>query len=221
MRGSDMRGAFLALALVLGVIALAGRGAAAADADADEQAKLRDALRNAITQVRSLEDEQAALQAKAAEAEKQNQLLRQQVDDLTKKLGDQGAGAIKKAEFDKAVAEMNGKLALQNDTIAKLNVTLEKWKAAYNEAASLAQKKEGDRAKLAAEDDVLTRRATTCEEKNARLFAVGNEILARLEKIGLGDVMGRLEPFVGIKRVELQNLAQDYQDKLLDQKATP
>jgi len=45
--------------------------------------------------------------------------------------------------------------------------------------------------------------------------------LQRYHGLGVDDVIGAWEPFVGTKRVELQNLAQDYGDKISDNKAEP
>jgi chromosome segregation ATPase len=182
-------------------------------ADADTEARLRDALRSAITQQRSLEDERATLQAKQTESDKQIEALKAQIDELSK--------GPKKAENTPETDELTRRVAAQGEEITQLNQNLEKWKSAYNEAASVARTKEADRAKLAGDVGGLTQRATGCEAKNAELFKIGNEILGRLERVSFGDVLARNEPFTGIKRVELQNLVQDEQDKLLDQKVAP
>ena len=47
---------------------------------------------------------------------------------------------------------------------------------------------------------------------------MGNDILDWLSKAGFGDALLAREPLIGIKRVELENIEQDYQDKLLDQR---
>lgn len=185
-------------------------------ADSDTETRLRDALRQAITQQRALEDSQAALQARQSELEKERDALRQQVDTLQK--GAQSHGPDK-AEGERMAAEFNRRLAAENDQAVHLNETLEKWKAAYNQAAEVARAKEAERAKLAAALEGLDKRATTCEAKNAQLFKVGNEILDHLKDIDVTEAVAAHEPFVGTKRVELQNLAQDEMDKLLDQRA--
>jgi chromosome segregation ATPase len=201
---------------------------APAHADGDTEARLREALRSAITQVRSLEDQQAALSAKQAEDGKQNEALRLQVQALEKQLGenhDQARPAKKndqdQAAYQQAVAEFNQKLSAQNEAIGKMGETLDKWKAAYNEAVAVARAKETERAQLAGKVDGLARQAESCEAKNEALFKIGNEILERYATVGIGEAFGASEPFIGMKRVELQNAAQDYQDKLLDQKASP
>ena len=189
-------------------------------ADEAAETRLRDALRQATIQVRTLEDSQAVLQAKQSDLEKERDALRQQVEALSKgpKGGDPEAA---RAQGEAMAAEFNRRLAAENEQAAHLNETLEKWKAAYNQAAEVARAKEAERAKLAAETEGLDKRATSCEAKNVELFKVGNEILDHLKDVDVAEAMAAHEPFFGIKKVELQNLAQDYQDKLLDQKAGP
>jgi hypothetical protein len=74
---------------------------------------------------------------------------------------------------------------------------------------------------LASESIVLKRKLDDRDRKNFELFKLGNEILKRYEKFGLGDALAAREPFTGITRVKLQNLVQDYQDKLADQRVKP
>ena len=59
------------------------------------------------------------------------------------------------------------------------------------------------------------------EAKNLALYNLGNEILTRYEKYGLGEALAAKEPFTGVTRVKLQELVQDYRDKISDQRVTP
>jgi chromosome segregation ATPase len=191
------------------------------------EAQLRAALRGTTTQLRDLQDEQATSQAKQAELTKQNEALRQQVETLTRQLAGPSGSApgakptLDRAALDQAVNEFNHKIAAQNETIGQLNDALEKWKSAYNEAASVARSKEAERVQLSAKVDGATQQETSCEAKNTALFKIGNEILDRYQHMDLGDVLGSREPFTGIERVKLQNIVQDYHGKLLDQKVGP
>jgi hypothetical protein len=53
------------------------------------------------------------------------------------------------------------------------------------------------------------------------LASVGRELLARYEAANFADLAIASEPLTGLRRTEIQNLLQDYTDKILDQKATP
>ena len=218
--------------ILLAVGLIAAAGSAFAD-DASEE-RLRDALRNATTQQRAAEDQLTALQARLDADDKQNQelraqndTLRQQVDQLGKQpapASPSGPNANETAQQDRAamtqmVDEFNRRLSSQADSINSLNATVDKWKTAYEEAQNVARGKEAERAALASKVDGLTKTATTCVAKNDAMFKVANEILDKYAHVGFGDALGAREPFIGFERVKLQNIVQDYQDKILDQKA--
>ena len=53
------------------------------------------------------------------------------------------------------------------------------------------------------------------------LTKVGRELMARYEAITIGDMMAAKEPVLALRRVEIQNLLQDYGDKIIEQKVQP
>lgn len=166
--------------------------------------RMREALRNTILQLRSCQNENATLQAAKSEAVEANKALTAKVDSLT----------ARSTKAEKAATE-------QAAEIEKFKVAIEKWRVAYQQATELAGSKEAERAKLADQAILLQRQVEDLERKNASLFKVGNEILTRYEHFGLGEALSAKEPFVGITRVKLKNLVQDYRDKLADQKIKP
>lgn len=173
-------------------------------ADPAAENRMRDALRNTMLQLRSCETEKATLQAAKTEADESNKGLMAQVDSLT----------TKSSKAEKMAAE-------QAVEIKKFKEAIEKWQAAYQQATDLASSKEAERAKLAGNGILLQRQVEDLERKNASLFKLGSEILTRYEHFGLGDALSAKEPFVGITRVKLENLVQDYRDKLADQRIKP
>lgn len=60
----------------------------------------------------------------------------------------------------------------------------------------------------------------TCNEKNARLHDFGLDLVKIYERPSLYKEVIRSEPFTQIKRVELENILQDYRDKLDDQRVS-
>lgn len=204
--------------------ALIALAPAHAVAQESTEERLREALRSATIQQRALEDERTRLQAQNAEYERLIQALQAEVAARP----DPAAVAAMEVDFNsrletktEAISQLGGHLDQLRGNLGQLSENLENWKAAYEEAANIARTTEAARAQLEAQNVVLTERATSCEVKNAELFNVGNEILDRYSGVSLADTLAIREPFVGFKRVELQNLVQDYQDKLLDQRVTP
>ncbi len=52
------------------------------------------------------------------------------------------------------------------------------------------------------------------QARNADLYKLGSEILDQYQHKGLGKVISGNEPFLQTSRVKLENLVQDYEDKL-------
>lgn len=170
-----------------------------------ETDKLRDAVRSLTAQSRSLEDQRASLQGKVAEAEREKAALTAQI--ATAKAQTKEAEKVHR----EAVDEFNQRLEDRNQT-------LEKWKAAYEEAATVARAKDAERAKFEGEATAYKASTKSCVAKNGQLMKVGRELLRRYEGVSLGDIAVINEPLVGARRVEVQNILQDYDDKLLEQK---
>jgi chromosome segregation ATPase len=189
---------FVALAVALPTVAHAQ----------SETDRLREALRSATAQLRSLEDQRAALQAKQAVAERERDRLQKENDAIK--------AQVKDAEqaYQKAVEDFNQRLGDRD-------ATLEKWKGAYEEAANVARTKDAERAKSVSEATALKASNKSCEAKNAQLFKASDEMLTHFKSMNLLDAIAVREPVFGINRVELQNLLQDYRDKILDQKVKP
>jgi chromosome segregation ATPase len=189
---------FVALAVALPAVAHAQ----------SETDRLREALRSATVQLRSLEDQRAALQAKQAVAERDRDRLQKENDAFK--------AQVKDAEqaYQKAIEDFNQRLG-------ERDATLEKWKGAYEEAANVARTKDAERAKSVSEATALKASNKSCEDKNARLFKASDEMLTHFKSMNLLDALAAREPVFGINRVDLQNLLQDYRDKILDQKVKP
>jgi len=190
------------LAIIVSSLLAVLPAAAQTPSEAD---RLREALRSATTQLRSLEDQRAQLQAKQAEAERQRDLLQKQIDGYK--------AQVKDAEqaYQKAVDDFNQRISERDDA-------LEKWKAAYEEAVTVARTKEAERAKLDADATALKASNKSCEAKNGQLAKVSGEMLTRLNSANLLEFFAAREPIIGVKRVELQNMLQDYHDKIQEQK---
>jgi chromosome segregation ATPase len=199
-----MRIRILTIGLALLATAMAGAGARAQS----ETDRLREALRAATAQSRSLEDQRTALQAKIATAERDAAALKAQID-------------AAKAEVRKIEKEHREAVEEFNQRLAQRDETLEKWKSAYEEAATVARSKDAERAKFESEATAFKASTKSCQAKNVQLVKVGRELLHRYQGVSFGDMVVTSEPLVGVRRVEIQNLLQDYGDKVLDQKVTP
>jgi chromosome segregation ATPase len=193
-------------ALLLAVVS-AVMSSTAADAQSDSD-RLREALRNATAQARALEDQRAALQAKLTAAEQERERLRKQNESYR--------AQIKEAEqaYRQAVKDFNDRLAERDDA-------LEKWKSAYGEAATVARAKDAERSKFEADATALKASNKTCEAKNKELVKTAKDVAQQYEAMNPFEKILDHDPVFGLKRVEHQNAAQDFRDKILDQEVKP
>ena len=180
-------------------------GEARADTEHD---RLREALRSATAQTRQLEDQRTASQAKLAESEKEKAAFKAQID-------------AAKAESKRLEKQNREAVDEFNQRLTERDETLEKWKSAYEEAATVARTKDAERAKFEGEATAYKASTKSCLAKNAQLIKDGSEILKRYRGLTIGDALTTSEPLIGVGRVNAQNFLQESTDKLLDQKATP
>jgi chromosome segregation ATPase len=171
-----------------------------------ETDRLREALRSATMQTRALEDQHAALQAKLVDAERDKTAAKAEVE-------------AAKAQIKKLEKEHREAVEEFNQRIAEHEETLEKWKVAYEEAATVARTKDAERAKFEGEANAYKASTKSAVAKNAQLIKAGRELLHRYRDVTIGDTVLAREPVVGLRRVEIQNELQNTQDKMLDQKA--
>jgi uncharacterized coiled-coil protein SlyX len=194
---------------------LIGPKVRAADQANSPEERLRGMLRSTMLQLRDAQNQVATLQSAQTESEKAKKDLSDRLDELTKQ------AAADKDSATKTIADLNAKVTDQNTLISQMKDALDKWKEAYSKAVELGNTKEAQRAKFESQAIALQRRVEDDETKNLALYDLGKEILGRYERFGLGTAITAREPFVGITKVKLENLVQDYSDKLLDQTIKP
>ena len=185
------------------------------------ESRLRSALRDTMLQLRDAQNQAVTLQAAQAQSDKDKADLQAKVDTLTTQLKsatDQAASD--QAQADKDIADLKAQVTDQAGQIARLNDGLKQWKDAYAQVDELEKAKETARAQLALQAALLQRTVDDREAKNLALFKLSNDILTRYERFGLGDALSAKEPFIGTTRVKLENLVQDYKNKILDQAVT-
>jgi chromosome segregation ATPase len=191
-------------------------------AQATTESRLRDALRNTMLQLRDAQGQVATLQASQAQSDQDNAALKAKVDSLNTQIDSLNKQiADDKVASDKQISDLKSQNTDLTGQIAKLNEALAAWEKDDKQYIQLAKDKEAARAQLAIQVILMQRVIDDRETKNLALYGLGNEILTRYEKFSLGDALGAKEPFTGLTRVKLQELVQDYKDKISDQRVTP
>lgn len=77
---------------------------------------------------------------------------------------------------------------------------------------------DNQRKSLLAKVSATHQQLTSCEEKNQRLYTYGHELISLYDDATLYQKILRSEPFFQLKRVELENILQDKQTQLLENK---
>jgi chromosome segregation ATPase len=178
-----------------------------------EGARLRETLRGTVLQLRNAQTDLANAQAAQTAQADEIKALKEQLALLKKNAAEDRAIAEKKT------TELKAKLDEQTGETARFKDAAEQIRVEYEKAVTLAKATDGKRTQLMSEVLVYERQVADLRAKNVALFRLGKEVLGRYEKVGLGEQFLAREPFVGRTRVALENLVQDYDDKLADQRA--
>jgi chromosome segregation ATPase len=179
------------------------------------EAKLRESLRSTMLQLRTVQGERDALAAEKAQLDQEKKAAVEKAEALRKQL------VADKDAADKALANLTEKLGTQAARIGELEQSLEKCKASHKEAVELVRAKEAARATASAQNLDMRRKVADQQMRNRKMYEAGQEILSRYEKFALGTAITAREPFVGTMRVKLENLVQEYTDKLDAQRIKP
>ena len=185
------------------------------------ETRLRQALRDTMLQLRDAQNQVVTLQAAKDQDDKDKTDLQAKLDALTaqfKTTSDQAAAD--KSTADKAIDDLKSQVVDLTGQIGRLNDGLKQWKDAYAQTAQLAAARDAENKQLVMQAALLQRTVDDRETKNLALYKLGGDILTRYEQFGLGDALAAKEPFVGLSRVKLETLVQDYKNKLLDQAVT-
>jgi chromosome segregation ATPase len=200
------------------IIALLAAALIAQQAHADEsnEDRLRDALRQAVTQMRAAQDQAAQATADAQKAQNAQAAIQAQLDAANAKLAAQPA--VPPADLQ----HMKDALAAAQAQTAALQAGLAKWQAAYNTAAELARTKDEESQRTGAGLKADMKALDTCKAENAKLIDTAETILHLYQTQGFRSILLRsYEPLIGSAKVTLENTVQDYDDKIHDQEYVP
>ncbi len=188
----------LVLALMFGLVSVP---AAWAQAPESLEQRLRAELRNTTQQLRDLQSRQARLEAARAKAESQRDDALAQVETL-------------QARLDDREGKLTAERRASQSRIAATQERAQQVRNAYDELLALAREKEAQR--MTWEKQARERAAAlrTCVERNEALFSAGREILDAYQNLGSGSLFRMRQPLAASARVEFENQAQAFGDRL-------
>ena len=188
----------------------------------DETDHLRDALRHVTIDLRAAQDAQTTLQASLDQANKQNALLQQQVAALNAKAAATPAAPVAPPVPPAELGQLRAQVAAARSQNAALRGGLAKWQGAYQQAATIARQKDLESRNLSGAGKAQSQQLATCRAENAKLTGVANDILHLYRSQSFRSVLvGSYEPLIGFDQVKLENIVQDYEDKIRAQAYIP
>ena len=189
--------------MVLGLsVVLFGATALAADKSGKDQVKRMQQL------LRKAEQDASRLTGEKEAAEGQLKVTQDKLDATQRKaesLGAKASALMKELESVKSEKEvLSVKLADTGKLLADTTVKLKETEADSRrlEMVSASQKET----------------IAVCEGNNAKLYQYGTEVLSQYRHKGCTAALLQAEPVTGLKRVEIENLMEDYRDKFDQQK---
>lgn len=198
------------LTLALAPVLLAA-GAAHASSEEDQ---LREQLRQTVLQLRELQDNQASAGAQQSGATQQVDALKKELAAAKAKLRSGGASARRLKELQDSLDKAKADADQANQALQQTQAQLAQYKDAYAKAADQVRDLTGERDRLQASLAKADATWSACQAKNVKLYLLSHQILDAYAKVSLGDVMVAREPFLGLKRVQLENAVQDDEDKI-------
>lgn len=209
-RHSSGRGRRLAAAVALCAAGLSLGSAAQAES---MEERLRAQLRSTTQQLQQLQSEQAQINAAKTAAETQRDAAQKELESLRAQL------AKSRGQAEKLAGQQEAMLESVQAQAAASHAQLGKYKGAYDELLTLSRAKETERVALARTLAQRDEEVKVCVAKNREMYAAGKEILNAYERISTGDILALKQPFAGKARVQFEEQAQAYGDKLYDAQA--
>jgi chromosome segregation ATPase len=201
----------IACVLALATVPVAGR------ADDTPEDRLRAALRQSVQDMRAAQDQAAQAQAQAAQAQNALAALQAKFDADEQKIAALG-GTAKPDDVKQLKADLES--AQQQN--AALQASLAKFQGLASQAQEQAQAQARDRQTAQKGLEANSRALQTCKQANAKLIDVAEQVLHLYQDRSFLWVLRKsYEPFVGAARVDLENIVQDYDDKIRDQEYIP
>ena len=209
-RHSPGRGRRLAAAVALCAAGLSLGSAAQAES---MEERLRAQLRSTTQQLQQLQSEQAQINAAKTAAETQRDAAQKELESLRAQM------AKSRGQAEKLAGQQEAMLESAQAQAAASHAQLGKFKGAYDELLTLSRAKETERVALARTLAQRDEEVKVCVAKNREMYAAGKEILNAYERISTGDILALKQPFAGKARVQFEEQAQAYGDKLYDAQA--
>jgi hypothetical protein len=201
-----MRSAFL-----IGAVMLCASGSAHAQTP---EARLRDQLRQSVTELRQVQDENAALKSELDNLRRNGPAPVAAPTPAPKA----EAPAVDAAELRQARARASNEAARARQLEEQLAATqkvLVQWQDSQKQAAQLARTRDTAAREFETQLAQTRETVTACEAKNATLVSIADELVGRYRNKGALASVSDREPLLGLSR-KYELIAQEYRGRIID-----
>lgn len=160
-----------------------------------------------MQQLQQMSSERAALQAENAKLKEQ---LAQMKKDLDKAASGKVAIENRARQLEASAGRGEAASKQSEEQLERTRGQLQELIVKFRETAQTLRDVETDRSTVQSQLGLKERELKTCIDRNAGLYNLNSAILDRMENRGFWSSLGASEPFTKIKRVELENLIEDY-----------
>lgn len=196
--------------LVLSVVTMVWASQSMADPVVD---RMRDQLRQTVTQMRQLEDENLALKAKLANAS--TATAAPVVKVVTK---DNSAELVKLRGNAQREQERASALQKQVDELSQQN---QQMQAYINQVKGLLANQQQSVLALHEKSTQEEKKQKLCEQSNQALVSLNKEVLKGYQQQNFWQAMRKHEPLLGLYQVKIDNILQAYQQKIAETDVSP
>ena len=186
-----------------------------ARADDTPEDRLRAALRQSVTEMRAAQDQSAQLQSQLTQAQSDLAAAKTQLEAANAKLTELTGKGTAKPEQLKA---MQAQLDAAQQQNAALQQGLARYQGAVQQAQGIARQKDAESRQAQSGLTANTKALATCKATNKKLIDVSEQVLHLYQDRSFLWVLRKsYEPLIGASKVDLENIVQDYDDKIRDQ----
>lgn len=172
-----------------------------------------------VQQMQQLASERTALEAENEKLKSELVAVKKDRDAL--KAGQQSV-ATRARDVAAALAHSNAQHEATDQELAQTKAKMQELIAKFRE--TIQKLRETETESVTAKQSVATRdhELSVCVDRNVALYHLNDEVLTRLEeRRGVFTRIAQAEPFTRIKRVQLENLVDDYRARAHDQLSVP
>lgn len=193
-------------AAAMTLLAAVAAGQAARSGSGDVVPRLQATIQQLTLERNNLQTDKAKLEGELEEAQEKVESLTDRNKELTRQL----------ARTETSLARTEQIKDVQSDRLEQARVQMEELIARFRKTATTLREVELERAGLA--EDLAAEQAEfrICAEKNLRLYEINDELLKRYENKGFWAALRQKEPFTQLKRVEIENLVDEYRTEADD-----